>query len=262
MYYEIYADSLFLLQFILNLYLLELVNHMLYRAMSHKRIIIGAALAAACAMLPFLFPVRLWAAMLCSFCLSLGILAGFTFRAYKREAFGVVLEKMMLSTFLLGGLLLCMVRILPIGRDGVYSPVSIMALVSISFWAARYLLGKKLKEGYLCRVTLKGEKTVTVDALLDTGNSLTEPISGKPAAVLEYTVFEALYEQKKPECFRVLPYHGIDKEGILPGYLLDKIVVEFKGIQKEYKDVYVGVSSDLISAKKSYQMILNPRILE
>lgn len=263
MYYEVYADSLFLLHFFLNLYLLELVNHMLYKAMDQKRIVLGALAGAGCSLIPFLAPMKLWISMLCSFGLSLVVLCVFTFRAYKRELFICVLEKLVISTLLLGGMLLFLIRILPKGEDTGLGIAGILALGSVCYVVVERLVQNRQKKNHIYKVTLHGEKTVTVNALLDTGNSLTEPISGKPVAVLEYSVFEGLYEKEEPKGFRMIPYHSIDKEkGMLPGYLLNSVTVDLNGIKKEYQGVYVGVSRDIISKENTYQMILNPQILE
>lgn len=263
MYYEVYADSLFLLHFFLNFYLLELVNHMLYKAMSHKRILLGASLGAVCSMVPFLFPLKMWMSMLCSLCLSLIVLIIFTFRVYKRELFIRILEKMIVGTFLLGGLLVFLIRTLSFGDDNGLGIIGILALSGICYAVAEALLRKKQRKENICVVTLQGEDTITVKALLDTGNNLIEPISGKPVSVLAKNIFKDLYKSQTPKCFRLIPYRSINNQkGMLSGYLLDSIVIEMEGVKKEYQEVYVGISQDMVFKKSTYQMILNPRILE
>ncbi len=102
-------------------------------------------------------------------------------------------------------------------------------------------------------------------ALIDSGNSLFEPISGKPVCVVGRTVFEALWEGAQ-EGFRAVPYHSIGKSrGILPAYLLAELWVETGGMEYRFADVYVAVSDEEVSGAasagaESVNMIINPRL--
>lgn len=69
--------------------------------------------------------------------------------------------------------------------------------------------------------TLQREKSaITVTALVDSGNSLTEPISGKPVCVVEEKIVRGLWG-KSMKGFRAIPFHSVGQNhGILEGYLL------------------------------------------
>ena len=54
MHYELYLDSLFFLNFIMNLYLLMLVDKTAYGMAGRGRQLAGAAVGAACFLVPFL----------------------------------------------------------------------------------------------------------------------------------------------------------------------------------------------------------------
>lgn len=263
MYFEIYVDSLFCLQFVMNLYILGLVNNMLHQTISLKRVVFGALLGAICSLVPFLLPMKMVLCVLCSFLLSLPCMSLLTFRTYRKEAFLKVLEKLVISTLLLGGMFLMLVRILPKKSDTCLGITGVLLLGGGVYCIVKKLLKGGRKENNICKVTLFGDEVCTVEALLDTGNSLVEPISGKPVAVLEKSIFEKLFKETKPTLFRAIPYHSIGKKsGILQGYLLGHILVETEETSKEYKEIYVGVSEEIISQTNTYKMILNPRILE
>ena len=70
MRYELYADSLLLLNFVMNLYLLILVDRSTLRTATGRRLLLGAAFGAVCYFLPFI-----WAAPPV-LKLSVGFLAG------------------------------------------------------------------------------------------------------------------------------------------------------------------------------------------
>ena len=263
MYFEIYADSFFLLQFFLNLYLLGAVNHMLYHTVTGRRILLGAALGAVCALFPFLIPIKLLYSVPISFLLSMIVMSVFTFRSYKGAQIKVILEKMLIATLLLGGLLTFLLKLLP--KERLFSRfLWVLALGAVCYVVTRHLIKKPEEESIMCKVSLEeGCKRMTVNALLDTGNSLVEPISSKPVAVLEEAVFKELFEGKEPRGYRIIPYHSVGKtNGILEGYLLTRMIVELQGVQKECREVYVAVSKEGILSGKEYQMILNPGVLK
>ena len=264
MYYEIYADSLFFLQFVLNLYVLEAVNHMYYHGASGKRIVLGAMLGAVAYILPFWLPVKLMYGMLLGFCLSMLGMSWFTFQVAGWRQFSGVLEKMLLTTLLMGSLLIFVLKMLPPGQESCLGVIGILLLGAICYGVVCRLTGKREEEKPLCKVYLQEDSVcLEVNALLDTGNSLTEPISGKPVAVLAESVFQRLYSGKEPQGYRVIPYRSVGKQkGILPGYLLGHIIIEYQGVKKECKGVYVAISEALLSQAGDCQMILNPRVLK
>ena len=110
----------------------------------------------------------------------------------------------------------------------------------------------------MCRATLiRDGARVTVAALIDSGNSLTEPISGKAVSVVDEKVFRSLWGNGG-QGYRAIPYHSIGKSrGILEGYLLPELRLEVNGMCKTFRNVYIAVSPECISEK----MIINPRIL-
>ena len=103
MHYELYVDSLFLVNFVMNLYLLMLVNHSIQHIAAPLRLIGGAALGAVCFLLPFLVPAPAWLK------LGAGILIGtagmlrvsFPVRGFRM--FLKLLERLAICSFGMGG---------------------------------------------------------------------------------------------------------------------------------------------------------------
>lgn len=98
------------------------------------------------------------------------------------------------------------------------------------------------------------------------GNSLIEPISGKPVSVIEHSLVTKLWEEE-PRIFRAIPYHSIGKRhGILKGYLLPELRIERNGVTKICRDVYIAVCEEYLMSEEnedvSVKMILNPRLFE
>ena len=114
--------------------------------------------------------------------------------------------------------------------------------------------------------------------MLDTGNSLTEPVSHAPVIVGDVTgLSEFLNEEEQKQIkefyetgyyengkkIRLIPYHAVGvSSGILLSYLLDEVVIwkeEGQVIRK--KGIYLAVSPIRVSSDGSYQLLLHPGIL-
>ncbi len=266
MHYEVYVDSLFFLNFIMNLYLLILVDQSMLRTATPGRLAAGAAVGAVSFLLPFMGagPAVLR--------LALGGLAGcvgmlcITFSVRSLRMFLRLLERLVLYSFGMGGAMLFLIRSAGNAGKTVVSVLGVLGMGGLFFLLfLRFRYGLKTKDS-LCRATLvQGGEQVTVNALIDSGNSLIEPISGKPVCVVGQEVFDRLW--KDEACgFRAVPYHSIGKKrGILPGYLLSQLWLEADGMKLSFRDVYIAVSSEEISGRESagaesVKMIINPML--
>ena len=266
MYYELYVDSLFLINFGMNLYLLLLVNRSLFSTATRRRLILGAVIGALFYFLPFFCKGPRW------FRFLLGIPGGgiamivVAFRVKTINGFLTVLEKMLVYSILMGGTMLLLCRIPGMNKwmSGLWGVLGVGALL---YLLLEYLGEKRGKENHLKRVTLvHGGNQITVKALLDSGNSLVEPISGKPVSIVEKAVLESLWLEL-PSLYRAIPYHSIGKKrGILKGYLVPEIRIEAEGVMKICKNTYVAVCEEYITSEERdanhVKMILNPRLLE
>ena len=80
--------------------------------------------------------------------------------------------------------------------------------------------GRKRKRNNpaIVRLCYRGaEGPLRIHALVDSGNTLTEPISGAPVSVLDARIFYRLWPEGLSG-FRVIPYHSVGKKsGILKG---------------------------------------------
>lgn len=105
-------------------------------------------------------------------------------------------------------------------------------------------------------------KTYDMFALYDTGNSLTDPISGKSVSVVETDMMRELKNNTCPQKFKVIPYHTIGQEnGILEGTQVEELTI-WKGKQKvTCKNPIIAFYDGKLSKNGNYHMILNLRLL-
>jgi len=277
MYYEIYVDSLFLVNFVMNLYLLLLVNQSTFRTATRLRLLSGAAVGAILYMVPFLWngpPLLKY---------GIGIVtgtAGMLFTAFcihSVRAFGRLVEMLLLWSLLMGGVLLFLIKRVPFVRNSMSGIFGIIGVGTVFYLWVTYWQEHRRKKNNICSVTLiRGDVKLKVSALIDSGNSLVEPISGKPVSIIETHIFKSLWKEPPPY-YRAIPFHSIGKKrGILQGYLLPEIRIEWNGVEKVCRDVYIAVCDEQISGSKEdlepkkqsaeqaigIRMLLNPILFE
>ncbi|MCM1027585.1 MAG: sigma-E processing peptidase SpoIIGA, partial [Roseburia sp.] len=249
------------------LYILMLVNRSTLRTATPGRLILGAALGGGAYPALFLVGGPIGFKLLLGGAGALGMLL-ITFPVRGFRPFLRLLEKMLFFSFCLGGGLLFLIRSLRFPEGILNGVFGILGLGGILFLFLERALRKRGSADPVCRATLRyGEEEVTVSALIDSGNSLAEPISGRPVSVVEAEILRGLWGEAMPGC-RVIPYHSIGKKrGILTGCLLPELLLEVDGMRKKFRNVYVAASPEKISVSgdggaDSVKMIINPRLLQ
>ena len=98
-------------------------------------------------------------------------------------------------------------------------------------------------------------------AIIDTGNSLIEPISGKPVCVLGSCGASKIWTAE--ELWRIVPWHGLGMErGMMKAYLLPVLKIELSGMVKTVKRVYVAVEEKEEHGEEGSFLIIPPGVLE
>lgn len=264
MSYEIYLDNLFLVNFLMNLLCLELTNISLGKYTSRRRVVTGSAFGALLSICPFLIPGNAFIRMLLAFLISITGMLWITFPIKGIIAFFHIAMRLFLCTFLLGGGILFLIRLFPHVREKLTSLLGIFGIGFLLFMEVAYLVEKSGKEDCLYHVTVMGNGgKVETKALMDTGNSLIEPISGKPVCILEKSVWDKLWAGNMPDIFRAIPYHSVGtRKGILPGYLIPELDIEMDGMIHKCRNIYAGIVDGEIAGGGEYRMILNPKVLK
>lgn len=260
MVYELYVDTLFLINFVMNLYLLILVNKTCMRTATRMRILAGAGVGAIAYTTAFLVSGPGWLKWPIMLLAGTGLMLRITFRPQSFRSIMKLFGQLAAYSFLMGGLLLFLGNATPLFQRWLTRATGVIGLGAVVFMLLGTLQERKTaaERASVCSVKLITESgSVEVEALIDSGNSLTEPISGKPVSVIDKHLFAQLWP-KAPELYRVVPYQSVGKaHGILKGYPVPEMEVEIKGIPRQFFNVYVAVcEGETISG-----MILNPRVL-
>ena len=261
MHYELYFDSLFLLNFGMNLLLLILVDQSTCHTATWYRLPAGAGIGAVCYLLPFLWKGTAAGKLIFCFLPGTVLMLWVAFPIRNLGGLWLYFRKQCFFTFLMGGVLAAVLRGFPAGRR--FLPGICMVLGIGALFTMLFLRGRKREEEHseYCEVFLAGtDGEARIQALIDSGNTLTEPISGEPVSVIDAGIFQSLWSGGLPH-FRAIPYHSVGKKcGILKGYLVPQMTIRYRGVEKVCKNVYLAVSEEEIAGKE-INMLLHPALL-
>ena len=96
-------------------------------------------------------------------------------------------------------------------------------------------------------------------ALLDTGNHLTEPISGKPVSILWGEAAKGLSDGTGG--IFCVPFRTIGEEnGILYAVRGSRMEIQMDDWRKRIEHPYIAISQKPLSQNGSYQMLLNEKL--
>ena len=259
MYYELYVDVLFLVNFMMDYFLLLLVKKMLRCTATHGSVFLGAALGSflTCVIVVLPIPYAFFKFVLFHmFVNTFMIRAGLKIKNMREFAKAYIM--LYVGGFLLGGVLEALQQYVRAGS--LFFAVAIGGYHVVSkLWD--FIASVHRVNQYHCRVDLYlGEKQCQVMGIIDTGNGLRDPVSGKPVSILDKTVARQFLGNVKMSQVRYIPYHSIGKkEGVLLALTIDRMCIH-KEEAYWIQNPLVGVSEEMISAEGEYQMILNPNI--
>ncbi len=270
----VYGEYLFAENFIAGMVILSVTGIWAGRRVHTGRLIAGAILCAAYSFTIFV-PAGIFAELAAKILFSL-MVTGIVFfgnekiRDWKRLKTVYIRTVIIFYTvsFMAGGLAFAVLILTDsqgaYGSGGVYiadaSYLKIMAALALSYFAGRgiygYIAGRIAIDRASVAVEIKnGEKMWQGRGLIDTGNSLKEPISGRPVHIVSREVAEAVAAGSMR--YVAIPYRSMGNPcGILNGYRVDEITA---GTVKSKRAV-IAVSDRKFEG--DYEVLLNYEMME
>lgn len=163
----------------------------------------------------------------------------------------------------------------------------IMMIIAMAKWGSAVFRKKALQD--ILRVPLKvlfGQDEIQVEALIDTGNQLQDPLTKIPVVVVEYAalrhllppevrlafekgaepdimeVLEALALTPWSTRFRVIPFTSLGKQnGLLMGFRPDRLEIYKNDCPVATENVIVGIYTRELSPEGAYRALLHPDII-
>ena len=263
MYYEIYIDRLFCLNLWLNSLILYLTAYILKCQFHHFRLLLSAVGLSALdsAVVCLVQFTSGFSLLFLQFALCmLGTFFAFPFHGMRDFLRRFFLLQML--SFCFGGILEWLLSILNMGKRNHFEFMHVIVISGIAYGLLKTFADgikrRKQIDPQIYLVTVHaGEKSLSVRALLDTGNGLREPLSGKPVSILEKTAAEKLRGQK--EGILLIPYRAVGtRSGILYGFTADSMILVCGEEQQEILQPVIGITEEKVSIRQEYEMLLSP----
>ena len=299
---EIYADVVFLINWVMNFFIF-LITGMIVRKKPKKwRLIVGSGASAFLFCLLIFLPAinRYYNFFSALIVLLSGILITFGFKDFKELGKLVIFAH--ISAFAVGG-----VGSAIFFYTNMSSMIGNMVGFTVNYFSFRILIAAvcisyiiiKLILTALSKISIKkqaiynikiisGTQSAEILALVDTGNSLVDPVSKSPVIIAEFEhVYEFLPEKMRElyisrqeddlsliiaavtgdefeKSIRMIPFKSLGKEnGMLIGFKPDTVEItkDNNKVLKLY-DVVVGIYNLNLTKNGDYQGLLNPCVLE
>lgn len=276
----VYADVLIVLNLFVNFFILQLTCRICKETYRFIRLIFAALVGAVFSLYIFLPKTGIVTETVFRLMVSaLIVLLGFGFDSIKSfiRRIGVFFA---VSFLYAGGMMGIWTVFKPnnlaINNGIVYVGISPTVLISTTLFVyvilslIRFFAKKQAYEGKRCKlkITYKNSET-EITALVDTGHSLVDPISGSQVIIVEKSVTDRLNlklpcyalgtKGDLPEGFRVIPYSSVGGHGLLSAFTPDRIEIENKGEFREIKNTVIALSEEPLG--EDYKGIVNPETL-
>lgn len=298
--YTVYLDQVFFGNLVMN-YAILWATAKLSRTPVHKwRLAAGAALGASYSLALFLpestFLFTVWFKTAASIAIS-----AVSFAPLPVRKFMACLGCFYLMSFALGGLTFGMIFFIHSGQ--VSSINGINGIIDENFWpgiflglAAFWLAGRAVatlfRKGHfdnlfkMVLIIKSGSEQVRVEALLDTGNQLKDPMTGNPVIVAEYPALKpilplqvqdgfekgeepdvwgilgSLGESPRASRFSAIPFQSLGRvNGLMVGFRPDDVVIERFGRQIPAGKVVIAVYNKKLDPEGAYHALLSADLL-
>ncbi|MBR3934075.1 MAG: sigma-E processing peptidase SpoIIGA [Clostridia bacterium] len=277
---KVYADVLFIINFIINLILLKISSLFIKNPASVLRLTLASALGsiyAVCMFFPdisflYIIPFKIFVSVI-----MIKIICP------KSKIFKIIKHTAVfyMVSFTFAGVLLSLIylgnisqKTTPVIQNGIFyfdislGAVCIAALICYAVTGASSAIFKRNKTlGIKNLKIVLSDKVCELAALSDTGNLLKDPITGTPVVIAEKNHLSKLFPDGMPDIdsitdsdvkMRLIPYSSLGNEaGIMTGFIPDEIAIDGRVIT----DVIVAASEGTLSKKDEYNALFNPDIL-
>ncbi|WP_024831391.1 sigma-E processing peptidase SpoIIGA [Ruminiclostridium josui] len=297
---EIYLDVLILENLVINYLILYVTAKFSKYRTSTLRLFSGAIIGALYVGIIIIEPdIKVFYTTLAKILLSFFIIA-VTFSPRKIMTFIKTLVIFYISTFIFAGAALAF---LFFNNQGGFVKNGIVYVFGQSKWSLMFfslvtvgiiikifmevIQSKFTRENLLIPVKIAFDnRKIGFPALVDTGNSLKDPLTNNPVMVVEFNALEELlpieikdiFKNSKEDdlsCvtttistskwfsrFRLIPFSSLGKEnGMLIGFKPDFIEIGEEEEKRDVKNVIVGIYNRSLSRNEKYKALLGPELV-
>ncbi len=279
----VYIDVLFLVNFLMNILIFEGAEIITGETTGKARKAIAAVLGALVSCGMFFPSLSFLTGVATKACLSVAmVLCAYKIKSVKY--FLKMTAAFYIASFVFAGGLTALLTMTDIGSKtgAIYSngtwyfnlPWKYFILMCVCVYCLLSFVGRMRRRNITKKsaerdveIFVKGECCV-LKGIIDTGNSLFDPITGDPVIICEYDglkniipkacgdVFDAVREAGLK--MRAVPFSTVGKEsGIMAGFCPDRVEIDKKCVKK----CVVGISERKLFKDEDYHVLLNPDLI-
>ena len=163
-----------------------------------------------------------------------------------------------IGSFLLGGILEMLRQYVKIGS--LFFFLAILGYyLALGIW--KFISYLQRWNQYHCNVDVVcGKNVYRMKGLIDTGNNLSDPITGDPVSIIDKDMAMKLFDKEQIKNVRYIPYRTIgNAESVLLIIRADQLRICGEKTY-EINQPLLGISEEKVSVRGEYEMILNPNL--
>lgn len=288
----IYIDVVIIENMVMNYIILFATGIVLKTKIKHLRLILASLIGAIYSIITYISSIQIYSNMIMKIILSIIIV----YIAYNPQSIKIMWKQLIifyLTSFVFGGAAFALIYIIKpqeiLMRNGLFlgtyplKTVILGAIIAfiIIITAFKIVKTKISKKDMFCTINVKiNNKEITAKAMIDTGNLLKEPITGKPVVVLEHTIlydcipkeilnnlenilggdFEKVPENIKMEYIsklKLIPFTSLGKQnGMLLGIKPQNIKIINDNLEVEREDVIIGIYNKSLTKRGEYNALV------
>lgn len=295
----IYAEYLLVENIIINYIILYVTEKITRTKTSKLRLFIAATIGSLYTLVVFFPNLRFMGKFIIKFSISVLMII----LAFNPEKFNLFLKQLSafyLTSFVFAGTVIGIFYILSnkftIVKFSFKNSKELIKFLTLGIGLAIILIRNIIKnhlirinkENCLTNITISlNSKETDLIALIDTGNSLKEPISQKPVIIAEYNALKTILPELVNKAYmdnkdldlnfiakimeeigdeiklRLIPFKSLGNDnGILIGFIPDSIKVYLANETKKLtEDIIVAIYNDKLATDEQYNGLLHPEIL-
>lgn len=292
---EVYVDVVFFINFIMDFFIFLIVSKLAKKKVTYKRLIVGSAIASVLYCLIIFIPLFRKIYNFFGSLVILMIAIKITFKPNRVKEFIKLLILAHISAFAIGGagIALFYYTDLPntIGNMISFNIQNFPFKILLITAATAYIV-IKLSLGWIKNIFSKNKVfcnmkiyfndcKIDLNALVDTGNSLCDPMTHEPVIVAEFSVIKQFlpdeikliyYENRENNLneivnninsdeikIRMIPFSSLGiQNGMLIGFKPDIVEIQ----NNKFKNVIIAIYNHSLSRDGTYQALINPQIFD
>lgn len=276
MTYTIYVDVLFLMNLVIDYLIIASTAFISGREYSTRRMLLASACGAAYSVAVFFPQLGILNVLLLKITISI-VIVFIAFRFINIYAHIKLVFTYYIINFIYGGGMYAFYRFTSLGSKMNFSngeyyidmPLWLIITLAIGFYFMIKLLGKLISERGMTeqqldiRISL-GSRHVDITALIDTGNTLRDPISMLPVMLVEKNVTDRLIMQSidetvfKKHSMRLIPYSDASGNADTV-YAFKPTSITVKDTDRQLNEMLIGIVDRQLTPDASYQALLHSK---